>query len=92
LEPFCFLIFEKIFDLESAAVTDNPQPAQSTVEVLDVTKICGTFPTFSGIQIARDNLHNTLETILESDIPLWLLRVPKELVRRLSWRSLLRAG
>ncbi len=49
-------------------MTDNPQPTPVNAELMDVTRICSTFPRPSGIQIRRDNLHHTLETILDSDI------------------------
>lgn len=39
-------------------------------ELVDVTQICTTFPTMLGIQIQRENIHNTLESILESEVEL----------------------
>ncbi len=49
--------------------TNNPVE-QSVAEIMDVTKISSTFPFRFGVQIPRDNIHHTLETIFEGDASL----------------------
>ena len=49
---------------------------QPIAEILDVTKICATFPQYTGIQIPRDNIHHTLDTILDGEIHLLTVEGP----------------
>jgi len=58
-------------------MTNQPSPAPIVPELLDVTKICTTFPSTLGIQIPRDNIHHTLETILGGDVELISLEGPE---------------
>jgi hypothetical protein len=60
-------------------MTNQPSPAPIVPELLDVTKICTTFPSMLGIQIPRDNIHHTLETILGGDVELLSLEGPEGL-------------
>ena len=50
---------------------------QPVVEIMDVTKVCSTFPVRFGVQIPRDNIHQSIETILESDVDLVTIEGPE---------------